>query len=253
MLKIERQNKILEYLNKNGSLAISKISKEYKCSEETIRNDLIELEKEGKLIRIHGGAYIEEKYDRGFSLNIRETLLKEEKKYIAELAFQFIKEGNTIIVDSSTTCIEFVKKILNEKISITIITNSLQIANLCSDSEEISLILIGGKLKKKNRSFVGYHTTDILNMYSSDVSFVSYPSIDVNLGLGDNNIEELKVREEMLKNAKKRVLLMDHTKFNEKNSIVFSKNLNIDYIVTDKKIDEKWEKFLKGEKVNVKF
>lgn len=115
MLKIERQNKILEYLSKNGSLVISKISKEYKCSEETIRNDLIELEKEGKLIRIHGGAYIEEKYDRGFSINIRETLLIEEKIYIAKLAFKFIKEGNTITLDSSTTSIEFVKKILQEK------------------------------------------------------------------------------------------------------------------------------------------
>ena len=62
MIKVVRQNKILEYLDINGSLSISTIAKELDCSEETIRKDLIELEKDSKLVRTHGGAYIEYKH-----------------------------------------------------------------------------------------------------------------------------------------------------------------------------------------------
>ena len=253
MIKIERHNKILHYLNVNGSLSISKISKELKCSEETVRKDLVELERESKLIRIHGGAYIEDRYDKGFSSNIRETLLKEEKMYISDIALDFVKDRNTLMLDSSTTCIEFAKKILNSKIYVTIITNSLQIANLCDFSENAKLILLGGKFRTRNKSFTGYHTTDILKLYNADISFVSYPSIDIKLGLGDNNYEELRVRETMLKHSKVKILLMDHTKFSENASIVFSKISNINCIITDKKINKKWEEFFKREDINVKF
>ncbi len=253
MIKVVRQNKILEYLDINGSLSISIIAKELDCSEETIRKDLIELEKESKLVRTHGGAYIEYKYHHGFSLNIRETLLKNEKIYIANKAIDIIKERDTIMLDSSTTCIELAKKIIDSKIIVTIITNSLQIANLCEMSETVKFILIGGNFRKKNKSFVGYLATEALSAYHADISFVSYPSINMEFGFGDNKLEELKIRNLMLKHSKKKVLLLDHTKFDDNDSIVFSKMEPVDLIVTDKKLSKKWEDFLKKENINVRF
>lgn len=92
-----------------------------------------------------------------------------------------------------------------------------------------------------------------MKLYNADISFVSYPSIDIKLGLGDNNYEELRVRETMLKHSKVKILLMDHTKFSENASIVFSKISNINCIITDKKINKKWEEFFKREDINVKF
>ena len=234
MIKVVRQNKILEYLDINGSLSISIIAKELDCSEETIRKDLIELEKESKLVRTHGGAYIEYKYHHGFSLNIRETLLKNEKIYIANKAIDIIKERDS-------------------KIIVTIITNSLQIANLCEMSETVKFILIGGNFRKKNKSFVGYLATETLSAYHADISFVSYPSINMEFGFGVNKLEELKIRDLMLKHSKKKVLLLDHTKFDDNDSIVFSKMEPVDLIVTDKKLSKKWEDFLKKENINVRF
>ena len=72
-------------------------------------------------------------------------------------------------------------------------------------------------------------------------------------GFGDNKLEELRIRDLMLKHSKKKVLLLDHTKFDDNDSIVFSKMESVDLIVTDKKLSKKWEDFLKKENINVRF
>ena len=120
-------------------------------------------------------------------------------------------------------------------------------------SETVKFILIGGNFRKKNKSFVGYLATETLSAYHADISFVSYPSINMEFGFGDNKLEELRIRDLMLKHSKKKVLLLDHTKFDDNDSIVFSKMEPVDLIVTDKKLSKKWEDFLKKENINVRF
>lgn len=253
MIKLERHNRILKSLNDTGTISISEMTKELKCSEETIRKDLVELEKIGKLVRIHGGAYLADVYDKGFPISLKKTLLKEEKIYMSNIALEFIKENMLITLDSSTTCLELAKKILDLKINVSIITNSLEIANICSLSNKITLFLAGGILKTNSNSFIGHSVLDYLNYFVSDISFVSFPCINPEFGLGDNTMEDLKIRDTMLKRSKLRILLADHTKLEDVSATVFSKTLNIDTVITDKKINKKWNEFFKKEGINVKF
>ncbi len=253
MLKIERQTKIIKYLNINGSLRITDIANEFNCSEETIRKDLAELEAKTNLVKTHGGAYLKSFYDKGFSYEIRETLLKKEKEYIAKIAVEYIKNNDTIFLDSSTTCIELAKKIVETKFFVTIITNSLQIANLFNNNSNNKLILVGGEFKSKNKTFIGYNTTNTISSYIVDIALISYPSIDMEYGLGDNTIEELMIRNLMLKQARQKILLLDHTKFHEKDSVVFSKIENINIIITDNKPSKEWLGYLEKEGIYVKF
>lgn len=253
MIKLERHNRILKILNENGTISISEITKDFKCSEETIRKDLVELEKLGKLVRIHGGAYISDIYDKGFPINIKKTLLKDEKIYMASIAIEDIKENMLITLDSSTTCIEIAKKILESKLKVTILTNSLEIANICSISNDINLFLAGGILKDNTKSFIGHNVLDFINFFVSDIAFISFPCIDVKFGVGDNTLEELKIRNTMLKRSKKGILVLDHTKLEENNATVFSEIENIEMLITDKKINKKWNEFFKKEGINVKF
>lgn len=253
MIKLERQNRILRALNDNGTISISEVAKELKCSEETIRKDLVELEKLGKLVRIHGGAYLADVYDKGFPISLKKTLLKEEKIHISNIAKDYIKENMLITLDSSTTCLELAKKIMDLKINVSVITNSLEIANICSMSNKITLFLAGGILKNNSNSFIGHSVLDYLNFFVSDIAFVSYPCINFEFGLGDNTMEDLKIRDAMLKRAKLRILLVDHTKLEDVSATVFSKNLNIDTVITDRKINKKWNEFFKKEGINVKF
>lgn len=253
MIKLERHNRILKSLNETGTISISEITKDLKCSEETIRKDLVELEKQGKLTRIHGGAYLQDVIDKSFPISLKKTLLKSEKMYMASIAMEFIKENMIITLDASTTCLELAKKIFDSKIPITIITNSLEIANICSLSNKIKLFLAGGILKNNSNSFIGHNVIDFINFFVSDIAFISFPCIDVKFGVGDNTLEELKIRNTMLKRSKKGILVLDHTKLEENNATVFSEIENIEMLITDKKINKKWNEFFKKEGINVKF
>lgn len=246
MLKVDRKKWIENYLLENGSLVISKVKKEMKCSEETLRKDIIELEKEGKLIKIHGGAYLPDINDKSYPINIREILMIEEKIYMSNLAVRYITDNMTIFLDSSTTCQEIVSKIIEQRLKVNIITNAMPIVNMCENFNNINVILLGGKFRKRNKSFVGYFTTDMMNSFYVDIAFVSFPTFNMKLGLGDNDLEELKVREKMIENSKKTYLIMDNTKFYDNSSTVYTKNIKYDLIITDKKLDDEWEKFLEN-------
>lgn len=253
MLKLERHKRILKYLNDTGTISISDVTKEFNCSEETIRKDLVELENLGKLIRIHGGACIQDIYDKGFPNSLKKTLLKDEKIYMSTLALEYIRENMIISLDSSTTCLELAKKILDSKINVTILTNSLDIANICSFSNKIKIFLAGGMLKNSSNSFIGHTVIDFLNYFVSDISFVSFPCMDIDFGFGDNTMEGLKIRSTLLNRSKLKILLLDHTKLEDNNATVFTKKLKIDTIITDKKINKKWNEFFKKEGIDVKF
>ncbi|WP_455258602.1 DeoR/GlpR family DNA-binding transcription regulator [Peptoniphilus asaccharolyticus] len=251
MIKIERHSQIIKYLETHNILSVAEIAEILKCSEETIRKDLIELESQNRLRRTRGGAYLENIYDRGFGNYIKKELMKDEKNYIANMAMKFINAKDLIIMDSSTTCVELAKKLIDKKIYVTVITNSLEIANLCSTSENINLISIGGEFQNKTNSFIGYQTIDLLKTYRADISFVSFPTIDMEFGLGENNIENLKIRKTMLKHSKNKILLMDHTKFTDESAVIFTEIEDIDLLITDKELSEEWRNLLLNKGIKV--
>ena len=244
MLKIDRHNKIEEELRSKGSVLIFPLSEKFSCSEETIRRDLNEMEKENKLCRIHGGAYLPETYSKGIPIQLREIYFIKEKELMARHVIEsYIKEKDFLMLDSSSTCLTLAKELLSTDMSLTIITNSLRICNLCNDTpSNIKLKCLGGTLSARNSSFVGYKTTDTLRSFIADKSFISCPSVDINHGLVDNNINEGMVRACMLKQSRQRFLIVDHTKFLELTNVIFADLSNVDVIVTDKKLTSEWER-----------
>ena len=169
MLKIERFARIEEELKKKGSLEIPSLSQMLGCSEETVRRDLRELESVGKLNRIRGGAYLSDKYDKTYASPLRKTLYQQEKSQMSQKAMEFIHDRDVLFLDSSTTCLTLAGLLLNSKLSLTIVTNSMMICSLCTEpNSHINLICLGGSLRARTLSFVGYHTTDILSTYYAD-------------------------------------------------------------------------------------
>jgi len=141
MLAFERKEIIKAEILQSGSILVSEMSKKLDCSEETIRRDLKDLETDGKIKRIHGGAYLSSLDDRGLPIRIRQTLLLKEKQDIADYAFShFISENDTIMLDSSTTCVTFAKKLFDADMPVTIITNSLLIFSAPSGSGKSTIV-----------------------------------------------------------------------------------------------------------------
>lgn len=243
MLKIQRQHYIEEELHRTGSIIISEISAALSCSEETIRRDLKEMEGKGQLKRIHGGAFLPDTEDKGAPARLRELCIPETKKTIARLALQeAIRDNDLIFLDSSTTCLTLARLILTRKLPITVITNSLNIIALFDGaSKETAFIAIGGKYRRRSRSFVGELAVSAIKGFHADAAFISCSAVDRQLGLLDNSEHECRIRQKMMLHSKKRYLLMDHTKFSDSGDYIISDFSSVTGVITDRPPGKDWE------------
>lgn len=244
MIKPKRQELIENKLKENGNVFVAELKDSLQCSEETVRRDIKEMEEQGKLIRIHGGAYLPEKYDKGVPFELREGMYEQEKNDMADIALAMIKNNSVIFLDSSSTCLHLAKKIRDSGKIVTLITNSLRICNVFSQKKsDVNLICLGGRFHQETSSFTGYTTTDSIKFNYADIAFISCPALHMERGLSDNNLNEAEVRKTMLNNANQKVLIVDHTKFGSISDILFYPLDDIHKIITDKRLDANWREY----------
>jgi DeoR/GlpR family transcriptional regulator of sugar metabolism len=251
MLKINRQEAIKQILLKDGSILISDICQQFNCSTETIRRDLDELEKQGMAKKIYGGAYLPNEFDKSVPISLRNTFFNEEKEQMAGKAIEFIKEGDTIFLDSSSTCHRLADAIANAKLHVTIITNSLSIINSYHQNSDERLICLGGIYNATNKSFQSVQTLSALSEYTANKAFISCPSVEMDFGLTDNSPEAASIRKAMLINSRDCFLIVDHTKFCSHSAYVISNFLKIKTIITDYQVSEEWDAFCKQHNISL--
>lgn len=255
MLKIERQRYITKKLQTDGGILISDVAKEFNCSEETIRRDLKEMEKDNKLIRIHGGAYLPETDEKNIPIALREIQYPHEKKHMAQLALShYISAHDTIMLDSSTTCFTLAKEILISELAVTIITNSHSIAQLFARTKsQVKLMLIGGRYNERSNSYNGPQSVAALNDYVADKTFISCPAIDYQYGLLDRGQAEANVRKRMIEKARQIIVLADHTKLGDRGEFVICELARISALVTDYEPSPKWKQALSKKGIELKY
>ena len=254
MLKIERQKIIEQEVHKQGFVLVPSMSELLRCSEETVRRDLKELEKSGRLVRTHGGAYLIEQYDKSYPTDLRKSYMHKTKERMAHVAMGHIHENDVIMLDSSTTCLALAESIVQSKMSLTVITNSLPICDLCNDSNtNINLVCIGGTFRRRTSSFTDYHTVDVLSSFHADRAFISCPKVTTEFGLSDNHLSESRVRECMIKHAETSSLILDHTKFEGTANILFGGFECIKAIITDRRLSAEWEEYTRSHGIAVEY
>lgn len=253
MLKIERHNLIDQEIRKAGFVLVPELSERLQCSEETVRRDLKEMEKAGKLVRTHGGAYLVEKYDKGYPIELRKSYLQHTKEKLAEAAVREIRENDVVMLDSSTTCLAIAEAILARELNITLVTNSLAVCNLFSGvNSGVNLVCVGGTFRRRTMSFADHNTVEALRRYYADCAFVSCPKVNVEFGLSDNHISEANVRRQMLCNAQRKVLVIDHTKLEGNANILFDGLEKIGLIITDQRLPEAFEAYASEKGIEVR-
>ncbi len=254
MLKVERHNLIDQEIQKAGFVLVPELSALLHCSEETVRRDLKEMENAGRLSRTHGGAYLIEKNDKGYPIELRKSYLQHTKEHLADIAVQQIQENDLVMLDSSTTCLTIAEAILAKGMSLTLITNSLAICNLFdSRNTNINLICIGGTFRRRTSSFADPTSPEALGHYYADRAFISCPKVSVEFGLSDNHISEANVRRQMLKNAKTRYLVVDHTKFTDTANILIDGLELIDVVITDQHVPEDFERYAEERNMTIRY
>lgn len=239
MLALERRNLILEKLQDEKRVVVSELSQMYGVSEETIRRDLDKLEKEGLAIKSYGGAVINEDVSIDLPFNVRKNQNVVGKQKMAEIVASLVHDGEHLLLDASTTAV-FVAKALKEKERLTVITNSMEILLELADVSGWNIISTGGMMKEGYLAFLGSRTEEVIRSYFADNVIFSCKALDEKLGVMESQEAFGTAKKAMLDSGRKKILVVDNTKFDQTAFSVAGKLRDIDIIVTDEKPSDKW-------------
>lgn len=247
MLANQRRERILASIREDGFAKVSDLSKMFKVSEVTIRQDLEKIEKEGLIYREHGGAVIKNMSDHVRNIELINLENIDLKRLIGARAAQYIEEGDTIILDSGSTTTEIAKCLLDRK-ELTVITNSLNIALILGVNPGINLVLTGGEFKAPTLSLTGQKAADFFSGINVDKLFLATAGISLKSGLTYPSISDLVVKRAMIGVADQVYLVADSTKIGKSAFASLGALSLIHYLITDNGITEKDKKhFLEHE------
>lgn len=234
MLKKERLLKIIDIVNTQGIITVNEIIDKLDVSDMTIRRDLDELDKTGKIVRIHGGAQsISYSLDQELSHHEKLGVQIEEKEKIAELAASYVDDGDTVYLGPGTTIELLATKLLNKKIRI--VTNNHPVFNILMQSDTADIILAGGNFRKNTGAFIGPLTNNHLKKFNFTKAFISVNGIH-NDEISTYNMEEGEAQQIALNNSRTKFLLADNKKFNREDFYVFYNLHDIDHLITDDRV-----------------
>lgn len=231
---VSRRAKILEEIEVKGQVSVTELSKMFKISEVTIRNDLAHLERQNMLIRARGGAIKIKFYRMGIdpSISDKQKEFLREKQRIANAAVKLIEDGDTIVLDSGTTTTEIAKNLSKFK-NLTIITNALNIAIILSEYEGFNIFMPGGILRKKSLSLVGVLADENFGKFYCDKLFLGVDGFDTTHGLSTPNSEEAHLNQIMINTAKKVIVVADSRKFLRRRFAFIGSITLVNTVITD--------------------
>ena len=212
-----RYEQILAFIQKTGSISVETLSAELNVTVVTIRRDLDALEKQGHLSRTHGGAvsgypmfYEPFKNDRSFTAQVERSA--DAKRRIGRAAAAMVGRGETIAVTPGTTTAEVIRGLPLDS-QITLITNTVNIAMELSKRKDINVFVTGGNLRGDWFSLVGRTAIHSLENALIQTLFLGADGFDAQWGPSCFNQEEAELNGFMVKRARRRIAVVDHTKF----------------------------------------
>ena len=231
----ERHERIRNLLRERGVVRVDEICRELKISPATARRDLEQLESDGRIRRVHGGAVNvdsrldEPLFDDKTSLNAR------EKYAIAQAAAAMVKPGDAIYLDGGSTVLELAR-LLRDRAQITIVTNSLRAAVELS-GQGPRVILIGGELRRLSQTLVGPLTRGLLAGLHFDKAFLGTMGLTAAEGLSTTDSGEAFTKLEVMKRAREVVVLADHSKVGKVLFANAGRLQDVHTLITDSKAD----------------
>ncbi len=208
VLAERRHQLILRALRSGGTAAVTDLSEQLGVSPATIRRDLVKLEEDGLLTRVHGGAVVEVG-DQPFA-EVAEVRVPE-KDAIAERAAAMIGDGQSVLLDIGTTAYRLARQLHGRRL--TVITSNLVVYEELADDEGIELVLLGGMVRREYRSLVGFLTEDNLRQLHADWLFLGTSGVRPGGQVMDTTVVEVPVKRAMIRAGEKVVLLADAAKF----------------------------------------
>lgn len=230
-MKLSRINEIEKYLIQHKFASIPELLERFDVSKNTIRRDIAELCERGIASKVYGGIILNKDKDV-IPYSMRSVSNQDQKIKVAKLAGRYIKDGETIYVDSGTTTVNLLRYI-PENFNLTIISNSLNVYNEGARFEHLNVISTGGLLYHKTNSFIGITAVNSLANYHINKAFMAATGISLHSGATNNSFHEAEMKKAVTRLCGTIILMADHTKINHDASISFCPIESLTAFVTD--------------------
>lgn len=235
----DRVNEIYTKIQKYGTVQVKSLAIEYRVSEDLIRKDLKKLEKEERIDRVYGGAERKNNKFETSSIHFRLESDVEAKTKIAHKAVNCIQPLEYIFLDTSSTSLYIAKALGESGKEVTVITDMLEIMQVVSGYDALSLIAIGGNYNAYTGGFSGQLAIEQIKSFAVDKAFVSCRSVDIEGGyLLEGFLDIGQSKKSILDIARKRFVATQSTKYRDSGVYKFYKLEYIDYLITEKPFTE---------------
>ena len=251
MIGNQRRREICELLKKQSAVTTTALSERFGVSVETIRKDLLELEKAGELERVHGGAvqkpYVQE--TRTFSQRLESMVAS--KREISQTAVNLIKNGDIIAIDTGSTAREFIEAVKEKFDRLTIVTHARDVFEAACDYKNFQVILCGGFYLKEEKAFYGDFAMNMLDNIRVGRAFIFPNSISLNNGIYDDNSLLSHMQRKLIACANEVVVVADSSKF-EKSSLIKVANTSPKYTyISDSLLSEEIKEIYRNNDIHI--
>ncbi len=227
----ERQREIVRLARTTGSVDVTALATELGVAKETVRRDLRVLEHHGLLRRTHGGAYPVESAGFETTLAFRATSHVPEKRRIAAAAAELVGDAETVFVDEGFTP-QLIAEALSRDRPLTVVTASLPVAGSLAETENISVLLLGGRVRSGTLATVDHWTTKMLAGFVIDLAYVGANGISREHGLTTPDPAVSEVKAQAIRSARRTVFTGAHNKFGAVSFCRFAEIGALEAIVT---------------------
>ncbi len=249
MTTYERRQSLMDLLRKQPGLRMPEIAMMLEVSEGTVRNDLNALEVDGLLFRVHGGAVLKDaKHPTNVAFGIRHQEHTEEKNLIGRMAAELINDGDSILLDASSTAY-YLALNLKERSRLRIVTNGIDLAYLLVQNTSNTVILIGGVVNPDGSSVTGLLSEQIIAELRIQKAFVSCSGFSVESGMTEVHLEEAQLKRKAIESAQQVFALVDSSKLGQEDLTPFARLQQITHLFTDSGITEEWKSRLQQENI----
>jgi DeoR/GlpR family transcriptional regulator of sugar metabolism len=243
LIPAERRHRIQEMLRAQGAVKVSTLSQLFEVSEITIRRDLEQLERDGRLERTHGGAVLSQRMRQEPLYTDKDQLHRAEKQAIGHVAAMLVENGDTLLINSGSTTLQVLRHLAGRH-DVRVITSNMG-APFAVHDPGFEVILVGGTFRRQSNSLVGPLATQSLRQVYGSKAFIGVDGISLKYGLTTPTLPEAEVARTMIERTRGPVIVVaDHTKLGVVADFVTAPLDQVDVLVTDRGFDEGYREAL---------
>jgi DeoR family fructose operon transcriptional repressor len=239
-MKVDRLTAIRQHLYLHGPSTIQDLADATGASLATLRRDLITLEEEGAIDRVHGGARLAEGSNVEVAFEQRQKQHLEAKRAIAEAAYELLVPHATVFLDAGTTVLQLARRIRIAPLPLTVFTNGLLVAQEFLNVPKLRVTLLGGQLRSENASIVGPQAEWMLERLWFDQLFLGAGAVSTDESIYSVDISEAALNGRMLARSARRLLLADGSKFGTTATYAVAPVASVNQVITDPSLPADW-------------